>query len=276
MEWTDVFCGEAFEPVKSRELHLGKGCDTSRPLVVRDADKLTVEIEGGVEARLVLLHTSACQAEVCVKLLEGATVEIAQIFTAEAFVDCRIEQAASSRCRMTVCQLTGANAHYRFDLNGEEAFNALDVLFLALDKDHCVIDLRTSHLSPNCTSRSLIKGVASGSARGEFRGLVYVAPDAQHTDAQQQSRNLLLSRTARIDAKPQLEIYADDVRCSHGATVGQIDDDAILYMRQRGLSEDQARRLRIEGFAGDVVGRCGIDSVREVLTEAVVRRLDKL
>lgn len=164
----------------------------------------------------------------------------------------------------------------RFDLNGKEISNELDALFLAMEHDRCVINLRTNHLMPECTSRSLIKGVASGEALGEFQGLVYVAPDAQRTDAQQQSRNILLSRTARIDAKPQLEIYADDVRCSHGATVGQIDDEAILYMRQRGLAEEQARRLQIEGFAADVVARCGIETLREALTEAVVERLDKI
>ena len=165
---------------------------------------------------------------------------------------------------------------YRFDLNGREASNELDVLFLALEQDHCVVDLRTNHLVPDCTSRSLIKGVASGTGRGEFCGLVYVAPDAQHTDAQQQCRNILLSRTSRIDARPQLEIYADDVRCSHGATVGQMEDEAILYMRQRGLKEEQARRLQIEGFAADVVGRFRIEAVKEILTDAVVRHLDKI
>ena len=211
MEWTDIFSGPAFEPVKSRELHLGKDCDLSRPLVVRDTDKLTVEVAGGAALRLVVLHTKPCQAEIRIKLLEGADAELVQLFSAEAFVDFQVEQAAGSKFRMTACQFTSANVRYRFDLNGREASNELDVLFLALEQDHCVVDLRTNHLVPDCTSRSLIKGVASGTGRGEFCGLVYVAPDAQHTDAQQQCRNILLSRTSRIDARPQLEIYADDV-----------------------------------------------------------------
>ena len=209
-------------------------------------------------------------------MLEGADAELVQLFSAEAFVEFQVEQAAGSKFRMTACQFTSANVRYRFDLNGREASNELDVLFLALEQDHCVVDLRTNHLVPDCTSRSLIKGVASGTGRGEFCGLVYVAPDAQHTDAQQQCRNILLSRTSRIDARPQLEIYADDVRCSHGATVGQMEDEAILYMRQRGLKEEQARRLQIEGFAADVVGRCRIEAVKEILTDAVVRHLDKI
>lgn len=273
MERTDIFSGEAFERVSGRELHLGPACDASRPLVVRDADRLTVEVAHGVSPRLVLLHTNPIGSEITVRLLEGATLDVVHLFTAEAFVDMRVSQGAGSRFRMTTCQLSGANVRYRFDLDGAGASNEMDALFLAMKEDHCVVDLRTNHNVADCASRSLIKGVASGTARGEFRGLVYVAPDAQRTDARQQSRNVLLSRTARIDARPQLEIYADDVRCSHGATVGQLDDDAILYMRQRGLTEAQARRLRIEGFAGDVVARCPIETVREALSEAVIRRL---
>ena len=166
MEWTDIFSGPAFEPVKSRELHLGKDCDLSRPLVVRDTDKLTVEVAGGAALRLVVLHTKPCQAEVRIKLLEGADAELVQLFSAEAFVDFQVEQAAGSKFRMTACQFTSANVRYRFDLNGREASNELDVLFLALEQDHCVVDLRTNHLVPDCTSRSLIKGVASGTGRG--------------------------------------------------------------------------------------------------------------
>ena len=139
-----------------------------------------------------------------------------------------------------------------------------------------MVKLRTNHNVPDCRSNSYIKGVAGGSARGEFCGLVYVAPDAQHTDAQQQNRNILLSETAHIATQPQLEIYADDVKCSHGATVGQMDSEAVLYMRQRGLSEVQARRLQIEGFVGDVVRRCGVEPLCETMMEAVRAKMEKL
>lgn len=274
--WTDIFDGAAFGPVKSRELHLTDQCDASRPLVVRDADKLTLDVEGSLPHRLVMLHTEPKESDIRISLQEGASLEVVQLFSAEAFSEVQVAQQSGSRYHMTLFQLSGANTMLRFDLNGTHISNELDALFLAMDHDRCVIDLRTNHRMPDCTSRSLIKGVASGEALGEFRGMVYVAPDAQRTDAQQQSRNILLSRTARIDTRPQLEIYADDVRCTHGATVGQIDDEAILYMRQRGLTEEQARRLQIEGFASDIVGRCGIEALREALTEAVVARLDKI
>ena len=163
MEWTDIFSGPAFEPVKSRELHLGKDCDLSRPLVVRDTDKLTVEVAGGAALRLVVLHTKPCQAEIRIKLLEGADAELVQLFSAEAFVDFQVEQAAGSKFRMTACQFTSANVRYRFDLNGREASNELDVLFLALEQDHCVVDLRTNWpqtVRAGRSSRASLRGPA--------------------------------------------------------------------------------------------------------------------
>ena len=111
---------------------------------------------------------------------------------------------------------------------------------------------------------------------GEFRGLVYVAPDAQRTAARQTSRNVVLGDEARITTRPQLEIYADDVKCSHGATVGQMDEDALLYMRQRGLSEAQARALLMEGFVADVVRRCGVEQLHEVLMRGVGEKLERM
>ena len=136
--------------------------------------------------------------------------------------------------------------------------------------------LHTAHNVSDCRSESCVKGVAGGRAVGEFHGLVYVAQDAQRTDAQQQSRNILLSDTARITTWPQLEIYADDVKCSHGATVGQMDAEAVYYMRQRGLSEAEARRLQIEGFVGDIVRRCGIEPLGEALLEAVAAKMKRM
>ncbi len=132
------------------------------------------------------------------------------------------------------------------------------------------------HMSPDCVSRSLSKCVAAGEANLFFEGLVYVAHDAQRTAAEQNCRSLELSDTSHITAQPQLEIYADDVKCSHGATMGQVDSDAILYMRQRGLSEAQARRVQVEGFILDVVGRCNTPEVCEALQEVVSEKLQQM
>ena len=224
----------------------------------------------------MVLHGSPDETSIDVRLAEGASLALTEIFVSEAFVECRIRQEARSRCSVMTAMFSSANVRYRTDLDGAGAESELDGVFVAGGDEHCVVELRTAHNVPDCRSRSAVKGVAGGRALGEFRGLVYVAPDAQRTDARQQSRNVLLGAEARIDTKPQLEIYADDVKCTHGATVGMMDNEAILYMRQRGLSLQQARSLQIEGFVDDIVLRCPLDAVREALVGAVAEKLEKM
>ena len=193
------------------------------------------------------------------------------------FAEVKVCQRSSSECRMVVAQLGNANVTYDVALDGRGAASTLHGVFVETDSEHSVFDLTTRHNVSDCRSESMVKGVVSGRATGEFHGLVYVAQDAQRTDARQQSRNVEIGNLAHIIAKPQLEIYADDVKCSHGATVGQIDDDAILYMRQRGLSEQTARRMLLEGFVGDVVQRCDVcDELCEALAAEVESKLNRL
>ncbi len=260
--------------VDGEVLRIGDAAGES--FVAVDPRRLRIEAAAGSSARLVVLHTAPETSSLTYELGEGAAIGVTEIFTAEAFTDVAVKQAAHSRCDITVVELASANVSYRIDLNGREAENRLGGVFLAGGEEHCVVKLRTAHNVPDCRSDSTVKGVAGGRAVGEFCGLVYVAPDAQRTDAQQQSRNILLSGTARIATWPQLEIYADDVKCSHGATVGQMDSEAILYMRQRGLSEAQARRLQIEGFVGDIVRRCGIEPLCDALMEAVAAKMERI
>ena len=248
----------------------------AEPFAAVDPRNLRIEIAAGASARLVVLHAAADVAALDVVLGEGAQFEFTELFAAEAFAEVRVKQAAGSCCRMTTVQLCGANATPTVELEGRDASCEAGAVLLLADEEHGVLKLRTNHRVADCRSDALVKGVAGGRAVGEFSGLVYVAPDAQRTDARQQSRNVLLSDTARIVAEPQLEIYADDVKCSHGATVGRMEDDAILYMRQRGLSEAQAQRLQIEGFVGDVVRRCGIEPLCDALAEAVAAKLERM
>lgn len=266
--------GDVFRPFAGEVLRIDGMCE--QPWAVCDTRKLTVEVASGASGRLVLLHDAPVESEIRLVVGDGAHLSVTELFTAEAFVALGVEQAADSRCEITMAELTSANVAYRVAMNGRGAECELQGVFLAAEQEHCAVSVRVEHNVPDCRSNSLVKGVAGGSARGEFRGLVYVAPDAQRTDAQQQSRNVQLSREARITTLPQLEIYADDVKCSHGATVGQMDADAILYMRQRGLSEAQARALQIEGFVGDVVRRCDIEPLREAMVEAVGAKLERM
>ena len=246
-----------------------------QPYGAVDPEHLRVELAAGAAAHLVL-HTKAATSSLDVELAEGAQFELTELFLSETFCTTNVRQGARSRCRMTTVLLAGANVGCTVDLTGADAENSLGGTFLVGGREHAVVKLRTNHRVADCRSDSTFKGVAGGEAVGEFSGLVYVAQDAQRTDAQQQSRNVLLSDTARITTMPQLEIYADDVKCSHGATVGQMDADAILYMRQRGLSEAQARRLQIEGFVGDIVRRCGVEPLGEAVLELAAEKLEKL
>ena len=188
------------------------------PYAAVDPRHMRIEAAAGASGRIVVVHTAPDMSSLEIVAAEDARLEITEVFLAEAFAEIAVKQSARSLCRLTAVQLTSANASYTIDLDGRDAENMLGGVFLAGGEEHCVVKLRTNHNVPDCRSNSYIKGVAGGSARGEFCGLVYVAPDAQHTDAQQQNRNILLSETAHIATQPQLEIYADDVKCSHGAT----------------------------------------------------------
>lgn len=250
--------------------------DISRPLLLLDPRSVDVSVERtDSEVVLAILHTRTDESGVNITVGEGARLSIVELYLAEAFSEVRISQRASSSCRMVCAELCGANVSYRMNLEGEGAENVLRGLFVASGADHCTVNIVTNHLVGGCKSDSMVKGVAFGQATGEFRGLVYVAEDAQNTDAMQQSRNIQ-SGGARISAMPQLEIYADDVRCSHGATVGQIDDEAVMYMRQRGLCEEEARRLLAEGFVNDIVCRCDVEPLRRIMEERVAEKTEGL
>jgi Fe-S cluster assembly protein SufD len=158
-------------------------------------------------------------------------------------------------------------------LGGEGAECTLNGLYVAAGRRHVDFHTRIDHARPRCTSRELYKGILDGGARGVFNGKIYVHPDAQQTDARQSNRNLLLSKRAEVDTKPQLEIYADDVRCSHGATVGQLDEDAVFYLRSRGMDTATARHLLTYAFAGEVVAEIGGDEVRRRVEERLAARL---
>lgn len=245
------------------------------PLLLLNPRTVRIDADTAERVQIVIVHTQTNEASVELSLAAGAQVALTDIYLAEAFAEVNIKQAESSRCEMVAVQLRSANAAYRIDLEGRHAESEIAGVFLASDTEHCTVNLTTRHAVPQCTSRAIIKGVAGGRSTGEFRGLVYVAPDAQQTDAQQQSRNIELDG-GHIVTMPQLEIYADDVRCSHGATVGQLDDEAVFYMRQRGLSETDARRLQIEGFVNDIVNRCPVVEAREFLMAEIAAKLEKL
>ena len=149
----------------------------------------------------------------------------------------------------------------------------LNGLFLGSGRQHIDNYTWVDHLVPQCASSAFYKGILDDNARGVFNGRVYVHPDAQQTEAMQSNANLLLSRDAEIDTKPQLEIYADDVKCSHGATVGELDPTAIFYLQSRGIDKDAARSLLTFAFAGDLLRHIELMPLRKRLEEIVIARL---
>ena len=161
----------------------------------------------------------------------------------------------------------------RIDLDAPGAECVLNGLFLANGRQHVDFHTWVEHLKPHCTSAETYKGILGGRSRGVFNGAVRVHPDAQKSDASQASNNLLLSKDAEIDTKPQLEIYADDVKCAHGATVGQLDENMVFYLRTRGLDETLARGLLTFGFAQDIVERLPDAEFREQASAALLNHL---
>ena len=159
---------------------------------------------------------------------------------------------------------------------GEGCDSVLNGLYFAagdqLTDHHTLAD----HASPRCSSHEFYHGILAGKARGVFNGRILVRPDAQKTNAKQTNRNLLLSRDATVNTKPQLEIFADDVKCTHGATVGQLDEEALFYLRSRGIGEARARQILIQAFASHVLDRITIEPVRLTLDRLLARRLQDL
>ena len=155
-------------------------------------------------------------------------------------------------------------------LNNSDADLTLNGIYLGAGRQVLDNTTRVRHAAPHSRSRQTFKGVLDTGARGVFQGKVLVERDAQQTDAHQLSRAVLLSAGAEIDAKPELEIYADDVRCSHGATAGELDESALFYLESRGIPAPVARHLLVEGFLGEVVGEVAIEPARAPIRDAIV------
>jgi Fe-S cluster assembly protein SufD len=160
--------------------------------------------------------------------------------------------------------------HY---LGGEGAECNSYGLYLSDKWQHIDNFVNIEHAFPKCTSNQLFKGVLDEMATGAFNGRIFVAPDAQGTLAYQKNNNILLTDDAKMDTKPQLEIYADDVKCSHGATVGQLDDDALFYLQSRGIDKRQSRLMLMFGFAHEVIQNIKVEALRERMDNLVMQRL---
>ncbi len=183
----------------------------------------------------------------------------------------RVQQARNSNVACHGVLLGGGlvrnNVH--LVLAGEGAECLINGVFMPGGKQHIDNYMRVEHASPHCNSRQFYNGILKESASGVFSGRIVVHKDAQKTDAKQTNRNLLISDGAQMDSKPQLEIYADDVKCTHGATIGQLDEESIFYLRSRGIPEDTARTLLLFGFAAEILDRMKQKPIQQYVVDLV-------
>jgi Fe-S cluster assembly protein SufD len=168
-----------------------------------------------------------------------------------------------------------SRVNIRTVLNGEGVECVLNGLYLTRDDQLADHHMIVEHAQPHCNSHEYYNGILQDRSRGVFHGRILVRQEAQKTDAKQTNKNLLLSNDATANTKPQLEIYADDVKCTHGATVGQLNEESIFYLRARGIGADMARRMLIHAFAGEIIERIQSEPVRDELDKLVWERLEQ-
>jgi Fe-S cluster assembly protein SufD len=179
----------------------------------------------------------------------------------------QVQQSRGSRLLSHSISLGGVLTRNNINcvLDGEGLESTLNGLYVG--RDNQLVDHHTAifHNKPNCNSHEYYHGILDGHSQGVFNGKIFVRPEAQKTDAKQTNRNLLLSDDATVNTKPQLEIFADDVKCTHGATIGQLDQESIFYLRARGIGLETARKMLLHAFASEIVNRISIEGLRERL-----------
>lgn len=247
-----------------------------RLLVVAEANSSATIIESFVSTREQQYFTNAI-AEIVVK--DGARLEHYRM-QRESREALHVSLTSAELGRGSSYDTTSINMGARLarhdisvvmDHEGAECW--VDGLYLVGANQHSDTHSVIDHKQPHCTSHQLYKGILDDNGRAVFNGKVFVREGAQKTDAMQTNKNLLLSPQARVDTKPQLEIYADDVKCAHGAAVGQIDPEELFYLQARGMNPELARNLLTYGFAEEVIGKIKIDSIRAQLDEIVLSQL---
>ena len=266
-------------------IEIAEGAASGKPVCVMVPDgRCDITITAGARSHteFIFVYTSVESVRRYAKTGSDTSLRISDIVLTKTAGRTRIgswtKLAERTSVDVTTVELSDndVTVDYGYDFGqrgGELRHSALSIIG---DNRKKTLNINVRHEVPECRSDVVMKGVAEGEGFGTFNGLVYVAPDAQHTEAYQQSRNMLLGDKARIITSPQLEIYADDVKCSHGAAVGQMNDDAVYYMRQRGLSEAEARGLQLSGFVNEIVSRLEVPELVEALSELAQQKISGL
>lgn len=242
---------------------------------------ILVIAEAGSKATIVESYAGAGFTNTAVQIVVEDNANLThyrvQRESAEAFHvgTTEVKIGGASRYDSTNINLGGAISRHdinvKFNAEGGEAF--VDGLYMLNGSQHADTHSIIDHQVPNCTSHQNYKGVLNDKSRAVFNGKVFVRENARGTDARQSNKNLLLSNEARVDTKPQLEIFNDDVKCAHGATVGQLEEEELFYLLTRGLPETLAKNLLTYGFAEEIITKIGIESIKMELDVAVLHRL---
>jgi Fe-S cluster assembly protein SufD len=277
-------------------LHVAAGCHIDKPIevvfvglaaetpVIAQPRSLVV-VEDGARATLVERYLSPHEplyfTNTLLEVLLGADAELdhyrLQDESAKAYHvgSLQVQQARDSRYTATCLALGSAwsRTECKVDFSAPGASAELKGLYLVGDRRLADFHLDVRHAFPDCASRENFKGIVLGRGRAVFDGRILVEKDAQRSDAQLSNSNLLLSPNAEVDTKPQLEIYADDVKCSHGTSVGQLDPQQIFYLRSRGIAEAEARNMLCLGFAGEILDGCSVDGLQQQVQARLSERL---
>jgi Fe-S cluster assembly protein SufD len=249
-----------------------------RNLVIAEAGSQAHIVETYVGTAGELYFTNAVTEVV---LGEGAVLDFSKLErdSDAAFHVATTEVSQGRDSSFTSHSIVLGGALARNDLNvrldAEGAECTLNGLFIGSGTQHLDNHTLIDHAKPHGTSRELYKGIMDGQSRGVFNGKIIVRPDAQKTDAMQTNKNLLLSQEALVNSKPALEIFADDVKCKHGSTIGQLDDAAMFYLRSRGIGEQEARDLLVYAFASDVASRIRVAPLRAFVEAQLGLRLSR-
>lgn len=257
----------------------------SAPTSLMAVRRVLIVLERGASARLIVCdHTQDASTPylsdevVEVVMKENSHLDYYNIEESSARTSRHsklfVRQEAGSELSLGTTTLTCGTTRNDFsiDLAGEGADCRMSGMVIASGEQHVDNNVELRHLAARCRSNQLMKYVLDGNATGAFGGRILVTPGARFTDANQTDRNLLASEGARMHAKPQLEIYNDDVKCSHGATTGQLDNDALFYMRTRGIPEAEARNMLMQAFMSDVIDSVAVEELRDRLRHLVEKR----
>jgi len=264
-------------------LHLTSGAAAGHRLNVRHLLLMAESARLSLIERFLPLDDGACFTNQVLEILLGKGAGLShqrvQMEGEKSFhlAELHVRPEADSRYEGIHVALGAVWSRIALHLSFTQARAACDLHGLYLTGEGQLTDyhLEIDHAVPGCSSRENFKGILSGNGCAVFDGSVMVRPGAQQSDAHLSNANLMLSRAAEVDTKPQLEIYADDVKCSHGATVGQLDDDAVFYLRSRGLDEATARSMLSLAFANEILQQLPTKTLRERLAGEVARRLEK-